>query len=253
MSKKINSIIILLILFIYLAFSSGSAQICSNLIVTEKVKEKVTPEAYIKKDEPTAIYIEGNPEPVLRIEDLPKQFPPHIQHPEGARFPDTRFNLASLSPDAQRIAFSCGAVHNWVGLYELKSKKIHVVTWLFDTPIDEILWSSNSKYFAYTFGPPSGGRVVAITAFYEKTQEPYMSNSWFSGIRNPVLISDLRWSKDGESLQFETQKYEIKNLKIKIIEDEQAKTITLKAIGEETVKEAPKKEKVKKTKYKDPR
>ncbi len=252
MSKKINSIIILLILFIYLAFSSGSAQICSNLIVTEKVKEKVTPEAYIKKDEPTAIYIEGNPDPVLKIEDLPKQFPPHIQHPKGARFPDTRFNLVSLSPDAQRIAFSCGLVHNWVGLYELNSKKIDVITWLFDTPIDQILWSPNSKHFAFTFGAPSGACIVEIIGFKQKNKEPYRTNIWSSGIRNPVLISDLRWSKDGESLQFETQKYEIKNLKIKIIEDEQAKTITLKAIEKETMKEAPKKEKVKKTKYKDP-
>lgn len=253
MRKKINSIILLLILFIYLTFLSGSAQICSNLIVTEKVKEKVTPKAYIKKDQPTAIYLEGKAEPVLRIKDLPKQFPPHIRHPEGARFPDTRFNLVSLSPDAQRIAFSCGAVHNWVGVYELERRKIHVITWMFETWVDHILWSPNSQYFAFTYCYPSEECRVEIMGLREKTAEPYRTNSWSSGIRNPVLISDLRWSEDGESLQFETQKYEIKNLKIKIIEDEQAKTITLKAIEKETVKETPKKEKVKKTKYKDPR
>lgn len=245
MSKKINSIVILFIVN-YFTFSACFAQIFSSPIVTEKVKEKAAPKAYIKEDQPTAIYIEGNLAPVLKIEDLPKQFPPHIQHPEGARFPDTRFNLASLSPDAQRIAFSCGLVHNWVGLYELNSKKIDVITWLFDTPIDQILWSPNSKYFAFTFGAPSGACIVEIIGFKQKNKEPYRTNIWSSGIRNPVFISDLRWSKDGESLQFEIQQYEIRKIK-----KEQVKTITLKAIEKETVKEAPKKEKVKKTKYKD--
>ena len=227
----------------------------SNLPATEEVKEKATPNVYIKEDKPTAIYIQGNAEPVLRIEDLPKEFPPHVQHPEGARFPDTRFNLASLSPDGQRIAFSCGEVHTWVGLFELKNKKIHVINWLFDTSIDQILCSPNSQYFAYTYNVPSGQRNVMIIGFKQKTKEPYFSNRWssvedediISGRKkiDCLLINNLEWSKDGQNIQFEIQKCETRGLELIKKENEPMETIILKAIKGEAMKETLKKEKVK--------
>jgi hypothetical protein len=223
-------------------------------------EKKVTPEAYIKKDQLTAIYIEGNPEPVLRIEDLPKEFPPHIQHPEGARFPDNRFNLASLSADGQRIAFTCGYIHEWVGVCELESKKVHVITWLFDTHVKQILWSPNSQYFAYMFVPPRGDHVVAITSFKEKTGEPYLSNHWSSlddsevyDLKKPecILMENLEWSTDNKTISFEIHKCKIEDLKLIKIEDALVDTITVKAVGEGKAKERPKKEKEKKTKYND--
>ena len=210
-------IILVLVTLCVVSFSN------SNQKKTEGVIEKVVPEAYIKKDQPTAIYIEGNPEPVLRIEDLPTEFPPHIQHPEGARFPDTKFNLASLSSDGQRIAFSCGVVHNWVGVYELKSKKVHVITWVFDTPIDQILWSPNSQFFVYTLCGSSGNCEVNIIGFKERTAEPYRTNSWHSGVGNPVSFYDLRWSENSEIVYFDMGKYGIKKS-----DQEQVKSITLK-------------------------
>ncbi|HEX9916184.1 MAG TPA: hypothetical protein VGB16_00450 [candidate division Zixibacteria bacterium] len=219
---------------------------------TKKVKEKITPRAYIKEDQSTAVYIDGNSKPILRIEDLPKEFPPHIHHPEGARFPDTRFNLASLSPDGKKIVFSCGLVHNWVGLFGLKSKKIDVISWLFDSDIDQILWSPNSRHFAYTFVAPSGEFVVETVSLRQKTQEPYISN-WWGAIKDGgfrwdenINIYDFQWSEDGESIQFTAQKSEIKDNKEVRMESEPEKIITLRAIKEETVKETPKKEKVKK-------
>lgn len=212
-------------------------------IVTIENEEKVAQEAYINKDQPTAIYIKGNPEPLLRIEDLPKEFPAHIQHPEGARFPDTRFNLAFLSPDAKRIAFSCGAVHNWVGVYELESKKVHVFTWLFDTHVKQILWSPNSKYFAYTYVPPRGDNIVSITGFRERTSEPYLTMRWssiedehiYSGLEMPVciLIEHLDWSKDSKTMSFEIHKCKIEGLKLIKIEEAPVDTITIKVTKEE--------------------
>ena len=239
----VGSLVVLGLVVIY-----GISLTNSDPTITKVVKEKATPEAYIKTDQPTAIYIEGNPEPILRIEDLPKEFPPHIKHPEGARFPDTKFNLASLSPDAQKIAFSCGAVHNWLGVYELETKEVHVITWMFETFVDQILWSSNSNYFAFTFCFPSEECQVKIVGFRYKTGEPYITSSWTSGIRNPVSIYDLRWSKDSEVLQFDIGKFGIKK-----IDQEQVRIVTLKAIDEEKAKETIKKETKEKTKYKDRR
>ncbi|MGB2697457.1 MAG: hypothetical protein WBD28_06305, partial [Candidatus Zixiibacteriota bacterium] len=202
-------------------------------IVTIENEKKATPEAYIKKDQPTAIYIEGNPEPVLRIEDLPKEFPPHIQHPEGARLSDTKFNLAFLSLDAQKIAFSCGYIHEWIGVYELESKKVHVIDWLFDTPVDHILWSPNSQYFVYTLCGPSENCEVNIIGFKERTTEPYRTSSWHSGVGNSVSIYDLRWSENSETLQFDIGKYGIKKT-----EQEQVKSVTLKLTRAETIEDA---------------
>ncbi|OGC77559.1 MAG: hypothetical protein A2145_01085 [candidate division Zixibacteria bacterium RBG_16_40_9] len=215
----------------------------TNQTSTEGIKVKEAPKAYINKEKPTAIFIQGNPEPVLRIEDLPKEFPAHIEHLEGARFPDTRFGVAAISPNAQRIAFSCGAGHTWVGIFELSSKKVLVFTWLFETTIDQILWSPNSKYFTYTLYAPSGALVVGIVGLKERTAEPYLTNHWSLGIDKSVLITNLRWIDNGESLQFEIQRSEIRNNEIVKVENEPAKTITLKAVKEteEEVKEPPKK------------
>jgi hypothetical protein len=220
---------------------------------TEGVKEKVAPQAYIKKDQPTSIYIKGKADPVLRIEDLPKEFPDHIQHPEGIGLISKEFKLASLSPDAKIIAFVCGTVHEWVGVYELESKKVHVFTWLFDTHVKQILWSPNSKYFAYTYVPPRGDNIVSITGFRERTSEPCLTMHWssiedehiYSGLEMPVciLIEHLEWSKDSENISFEIHKCKIEGLKLIKIEDAPVDTIFLNAIKEESVKKTPKKKK----------
>jgi len=214
----------------------------TNQSSTEGVKSKQAPKAYINKEKPTAIYIEGNPKPVLTIEDLPKEFPSHVHHMEGATpRHGSRFILASLSPDGERLAFSCGVVHEWVGVFETKSKKLHVITWLFDTPIDQILWSPDSRYFAYAFTAPSGETNVIIVAFQEQTEEPYVSNSWGSGVESSVIISNLQWSDYDKILQFDMQQFHIENGKI-ITEKETLQTIALKAVKEkEEVKEPPKK------------
>lgn len=237
-------VILILVILCGVSFSDSSQK------KTEGDKEKVTPEAYIKKDQPTAIYIKENPEPVLRIEDLPKEFPPHIQHPEGARFPDTEFNLASLSSDGQRIAFTCGGIHEWVGVYELESKTVHVITWLFDTHVKQILWSPNSKYFAYTFVPPRGDHIVAIAGFKERTGEPYFANHWSSlenykvyDFKEPecILLENLEWSKDSKTVSFEIHKCKMENLKLIKIEDAPVDTIFLNAIEEDIIKAVNKK------------
>jgi len=238
---KKNLIYLICLILLALAVIYGVSQTNSNPPANEEVKKEATPTAYINKDKSIAIYLQGRSEPVLRIEDLPREFPPHIRHPEGARFPDTQFDLVSLSPDGQRIAFSCGLGHTWLGLFELTIRKLDVITWLFDTSIDQILWSPNSKYFTYTYWAPSGEYDVVIVGLREKTAEPYITNDWSSGIDNPVMISGLRWSNDGESVQFETQKYEIKELKRVKMENEPVNTVTLKVNKEEAVKKTPKK------------
>ncbi|OGC77558.1 MAG: hypothetical protein A2145_01080 [candidate division Zixibacteria bacterium RBG_16_40_9] len=232
MKNKIFLVVGMLLIVLVLIYVVSLTN--TNQSSTEGVKSKEAPKAYINKEKPTAIYIEGKSEPVLRIEDLPKEFPPHIKHPEGARFPDTKFIMAELSSGGRKIAFS-GGYHEWVGVYELSSKKIHVIDWFFDTHIDQILWSPNSQFFAFTYGSPSDERRVDIIGFMEKTNEPYNTNFWSSGVGNPVLISNLKWSMADTSLQFDTRKFEMKN--------EPAMTITLKAIKEteEEVKEPPKK------------
>lgn len=212
---------------------------------SEDVKEKVTPEAYIDKDQPTAIYLEGNPEPVLRIEDLPKEFPPHIQHPEGARFPDTKFNLASLSSDGQRIAFTCGYIHEWIGVYELESKKVHVITWLFDNHVKQILWSPNSQHFVYTLCDLAGRHHVIIIGFRQETEEPYRSNRWssvevidrVSGLMRLecILIEDLEWSEDSKTISFEIHKCKMEDFKLVKVEDAPVDTIALNAIEEDII------------------
>jgi len=232
MKKKITfiaSFVVVVLALIYVVSLTNT-----NEQATEADKQKAAPKALINKDRPTAIYIEGNPEPVLRIEDLPKEFPPHIQHPEGARLPDSKFIIAELSSDGQKIAFSCG-YHEWVGVCELSSKKIHVIDWFFDTHIDQILWSPNSQYFAFTYGSPSDECRVDIIGFREKTNESYYTNYWSSGVGNPVLISNLKWSTDVTTLQFDIRKFGMPN--------EPAKTITLKTVKETQgeVKEPPKK------------
>ncbi len=224
------------ILFIVLVLIYVVSLTNTNQTPTEAVKTKEAPQAYINKDKPTAIYIEGNPKPVLKIEDLPKEFPPHIQHFEGDRFPDSKFIMAELSPDGRKIAFSCG-YHEWVGVYDLNGKKIHVLDWFFDTHIDQILWSPNSQLFAFTYGTPSDECRVEIVSFKGKTNEPYYSNSWSSGVGNPVLISNLNWLMADTSLQFDTRKFGMPN--------EPAVTVSIKAIKEETEKETSPQKKVK--------
>jgi WD40 repeat protein len=240
---KSNVICFGFFIILVLVVACGVSFSHSSQTTTEDVKEKVAPEAYIKKDQPTAIYIEGKSEPVLRIENLPKEFPPHIQHPEGIGLSSKEFKLASFSPDAQRIAFTTGVVHEWVGVYELESKKVHVITWLWDTSVDCILWSPNSKYFAYTFVPPRGDHVVVITSFKERTAEPYFSNHWSSLEDYPecILIEDLEWSIDSKSIAFEIQKCKIEGLKLIKIEDAPVDTIILNAIEEDIIKAVSKK------------
>jgi len=248
---KKNLIYIGIFIVIALVVIYGVSLTNSDPTETKVVKEKTTPKAYIKKDQPTAIYIEGNPEPVLRIEDLLKEFPPHIKHVEGAPFPDNRFNLASLSPDRQRIAFTCGYIHEWVGVCELESKKVHVITWLFDTHVKQILWSPNSKYFALRYVPPRGDHIVEIIGFRERTSEPYFTMSWssiedehiYSRLEMPVciLIDHLEWSKDSETISFEIQKCKIEGLKLIKMEHAPTETIILNAIKKEPLKETTEK------------
>ena len=240
-------VILVLVILCVVTFSNSSQK------KTEGAKEKVAPQAYIKKDQPTAIYIEGISEPVLRIEDLPKEFPDHIQHLEGAPFPDNIFNLASLSSDGKRIAFTCGYIHEWIGVYELDSKKIHVITWLFDTHIKKILWSPNSQHFTYWFGDLSGRRHVIIIGFRQETGEPYRSNRWnsvevidpVSGLKKLecILIEDLEWSEDSKTISYEIHKCKMEDLKLMKIEDAPVDTVTINVIKHEPIKETPKKKK----------
>jgi len=232
MKNKIIFVVGMLVMVLVLIYVVSLTN--TNQSPTEGIKVKETPKAYVNKDKPTAIFIEGNPEPVLKIEDLPKEFPSHIKHPEGARFPDSRFILAELSPDGQKISFSSG-YHEWVGVYDRNGKKIHVLDWFFDTHIEQILWSPNSQYFAFTYGSPSDECRVEIVGFKVKTNEPYYTNSWSSGIGNPVLISNVEWSTDGTTLQFDTRKFGM--------QEDSVKTISIKAFQEkeETVQEPPKK------------
>ncbi len=243
MKNKIIFVIGMLVIVLFLIYVVSLTN--TNQTPTESVKSKQDSQAYINKDKPTAIYIEGNQKPVLTIEDLPKEFPPDVHHMEGATPRDGgRFYLASLSPDGQRIAFSCGGGHEWVGVFELSSKKLHFEGWFFDTHVDQILWSPNSKYLAFTIGAPiSEYYVIYIVGFKEKSGEPHITNSWDSGMDNIVSVSNIRWIKDGESMQFEVQRYEIKNNEIVKMESESVQTITLKAVKEkeESVKEPPKK------------
>jgi len=242
MKNKIIFVVGMLVLVLVLIYVVSLTN--TNQSSTEGVKVKEAPQAYINKEKPTAIYIEGNPEPVLRIEDLPKEFPSHIHHMQGATPRDGgRFYLASFSLDGQRIAFSCGGGHEWVGVFELASKKLSFITWLFDIHVDHVIWSSNSRYFAYTYTALNGEDVVNIVGWREKTAEPYISNHWRSGTDTPITPFDFSWTADGESLQFQIPNYEIIGKEKIKIDTLHSQLVTMNAVKqtEEALKESPQK------------
>lgn len=106
----------------------------------------------------------GQPEVVLRLSDLPRDFSP--QGAQGdARFgvSTDRFVALALAPDGKSLVFSTGGVHGFLALVIPGApERLQGLDLGFETDFTGFLWSPDGLYLAVMTAPPSGAVSVSL-------------------------------------------------------------------------------------------
>jgi hypothetical protein len=164
-------------------------------IMSQEKKEERTKQLYIPKDNPRAIYMEGQPEPILRVEDLPSEIPGDIPHDPLTSLDRNGFLSCELSPNKTKMAFSAGTVRQWNGIYELTTKETEILSLLGEGDAGEAYWAPNSKYVAFQNREASGFATIYIA-------DANLGKMICSLGDVGLDCSNPRWSEDSQKLQY---------------------------------------------------
>ena len=174
---------------------------------------------------------DGSKVEILNVAALPKE----SKNPSGFALNNAPFRFVALSPDKNKIAFSCGTGNEWSGIYDLNTKRIKQLSFFFDSSSGELFWSPNGKYIAEEYEGADGYYKIRIKdiesntniltidpSFLEKRKikigRESLTKNFKEGvdlIENPE-IHFYKWGPDSKKVFFEISRVEYLRYPIKM-------------------------------------
>lgn len=118
---------------------------------------------------------------------------------------DGTFQHTCLSPGGDFLAFTVrGSIHDWVGLFVLKTRQLNELDFFFEGSAGTISWSPNSQFFVVTIVPASGYRTIAV--YDTKHEKSVRLLDEYFDMEPQTEAWAPEWTLDGNTLKFRTKR-----------------------------------------------